>query len=513
MSILDASIFGLVCSGGVYAFVYMYPYPQALTPGANIPLIIIFGLVVGLFMWVVYAGFGSAMPRAGGDYLYQTRTLGRLVGFVVPWGCEVIFWLGFVTSGAYVANSLGLAPLAGALGWHSAATWLWTGTGGFVVTVVVISLSLLINVVGLRVYRQLQKFVILPLMALGVITILAVFLVKLNANFVHAFNTYSAGGGITVAQVHAAALKAAYVAPKFSFYHTFVWVAVIGSVIPYTMFSAQGLLGEVKDAGNLRRLFTAFLVPGLILALVCMLLSWVLLQHVVGGSFLNQFATADVSGTLKIPYDPNINIFAEMLAPSKAVAILISLGFIATGFGVANGNFVNTSRIIMAMSLDGLLPSFLSRVSQRFMTPVLALIVYSLGCVCVAAWFNYDVSMELSILSAATVTSLLVMGVTALGMALFPRTASDIYASAPIAGVRIGRVRLGSLVGVVGAVWIAVLTYLALVVPALGLTSETARISLVVAFGSGVLMYYGWGLYRRSRGVDVSLRTREVPPE
>ena len=42
--------------------------------------------------------------------------------------------------------------------------------------------------------------------------------------------------------------------------------------MPYTMYSAQGLLGEVKHANSLRRLFMAFFLPGAIVALVMLAL-------------------------------------------------------------------------------------------------------------------------------------------------------------------------------------------------------------------------------------------------
>ncbi|HJW76352.1 MAG TPA: APC family permease [Thermoleophilia bacterium] len=513
MSLWDAALYGIFATGGVYAFVYLFPFPQALSPGVNVPLLIVLTLALGLLVYFAYAALGSAMPRAGGDYVYETRTIHRAIGFNFAWACQLVFWLTFPATGAYVVTTLGVVPILNAGGWHDAASWLLTPTGGFVMAVVVIVLCWLLNVMGMRVYRRVQGYVLIPLLVIGTATIIIVLLANLNANFADAFDTYPGGGGITVSAVHAAAAEAGFTQPEFSWFNTLIWVGVLGGIIPYTMFAAQGLLGEVKDASNLRRLFLAFLLPGVVVALVVLLLPWLLLEHIAGTAFLNEFATAYVNGAIAPPYAPNINIFAEMLAPGAAVVVLISLGFISGGFGIANVVFMNASRIMMAMSLDGLLPPVLSDVSKRFFTPIKSITFWSIAAVGFAAWLNYQPDVVLSVLSAGVVTAVLIMGVTCLGAALFAYSARDIYASAPAGRLRFAGIPLTTLLGAVAAVCIAFLCYWALTEPAIGLTTRTARIALAVAFASGVLLYIGFGFYRRAQGIDVSLRTREVPPE
>src|SRR4030067_3612184 len=74
MSLWDAALYGIFATGGVYAFVYLFPFPQALSPGVNVPLLIVLTLALGLLVYFAYAALGSALPRAGGDYVYETRT-------------------------------------------------------------------------------------------------------------------------------------------------------------------------------------------------------------------------------------------------------------------------------------------------------------------------------------------------------------------------------------------------------------------------------------------------------
>src|SRR5579884_1750316 len=65
-----------IVSLGFFAFASGWLFPN----GNLITAIIVSGVFV-LFEVVVYAALISVMPRAGGDYVWQTRILGGGVGF------------------------------------------------------------------------------------------------------------------------------------------------------------------------------------------------------------------------------------------------------------------------------------------------------------------------------------------------------------------------------------------------------------------------------------------------
>ncbi len=514
MSLWDAALFGLLSTGGAYAFVYLYPLPQYLSPGASIPLLIVLTFLFSVCVWFSYAALGSAMPRAGGDFVFETRTVNRLFGFSIPWGSNLVFWLVFPTTGAYVANTLGLIPICTAFGMTGAAKWLATPLGGLTVVLVVLALQWSLAVFGLQYFRVAQRFVLFPFVIIGSVTMIVVLALNWGTNFRHAFNVYNKGTGITYGTVHAAAIKSGYAPVGFSLIHTLEWFVLLAGIIPFTMFAAQGMLGEVKQASNLKRLFNAFLLPGIGMAFILLLLPWLLMQHVVGSGFLNQFATAYGAGAVHPAYAPNINIFVEMLAPSKWVVLLISLGFIGGGFGIAAVAFLNAGRVMMAMSLDRLLPAFLSKVSQRYYTPLVALTVWTLIAVPVGIWFNYGkASVTILILNGAMITAVTVITFTMLGAALFPFTAKGIYASAPAKRLTLFGLPMVTIVGTIGLVMIVPSIIWAMFNPNLGVTSLTSRITLLGAYASGFIFYGVWQLLERRRGVDVALIAREVPPE
>ncbi|MGI8571873.1 MAG: amino acid permease [Solirubrobacteraceae bacterium] len=513
LTLVDIAWYGIFATGGLFAYVFLFPGPQFASPGISIPLMLVFTLILGVVVYFVYAALGSAMPRAGGDYLYESRTLHPLVGFTVPWACQLVFWLAFPASGAFVVSTFGLVPIFHAFGANGIETWLLTTNGTFAVSAAVVVACWLLTVFGLRVYRPLQRYVLVPAIVVATLTIIALLLANLGTNFAQQFNGFHAGTGITVASVTAAAAKNGYHSSSLNIGHTLLWVAVLAAYIPYSMYSAQGLLGEVKHAGSLRRLFTAFLVPGAIVALVMLALPFVLLTAIVGGKFMDQYAYAVGSGAIKPAYSPNFSVFLSMLSQNKLITVLIGLGFISGGFGIANVVFANSSRVMMAMSLDGSLPKVFSEVSPRFHSPVKAATLWSVLALAVAAAFAYRPTWETTILIGGAITSVLVVGVTCLGGAFFPYRSKQIFDAAPAANYRLGSVPLVTVAGVIGAVCVAALIYVALTVPALGITSPGSRVAIGVAFASGVLVYFGIRAYNKSRGVDTSLAYRYVPPE
>jgi len=73
MSPYSAFAYNILNIGVIFPWVYITPL--ALDPGASVwGGILICGAFASLLA-VVYAGLASAMPRTGGDYVFQSRTL------------------------------------------------------------------------------------------------------------------------------------------------------------------------------------------------------------------------------------------------------------------------------------------------------------------------------------------------------------------------------------------------------------------------------------------------------
>ena len=512
LSLTDTVWYGVFSGGALFGFVYLFPTPQYLSPGINIPLMLLLTLLYGVVVYYVYAALGSAMPRAGGDYLYETRSLHPLVGFTVPWACQLLFWLTFPPAGAYVLSTFGLVPIAQAANAPGVVSWLISKNGVFVVSAVIVVLCWALTVAGLHIYRRIQRYVLVPGLVVSILTIVGLLLANFGTNFTQDFNRFQSPA-LTTHQVAAAAAKAGYHPVGVSISHTLIWIAVLAAYVPYSMYSAQGLLGEVKGARSLNRLYVTFLAGGVILAIVLLALPFMLISHIAGADFLNQYAWAYGAGLIHPAYLPNIGVFLSMLTSNPLVVTLVALGFIVGGFAIANVVFINSARVMMAMGLDGSLPRFFSDVSDRYHTPVKAATLWSACALGVSAVFAYVPSWFTIVLIGGAIGSVIVVGVTCLAAAVFPYRAPEIFQASPSGRYKIGPVPLVTVMGILGTVMTALLVGVALVNSALGLTSTSARYVVGGAFATGVLVYAAVRAYRRSEGVDTSLAFRYVPPE
>ena len=73
---------------GLYIFSYCYYFE------GNLATAVVVGGALTIFEVLVYASLISAMPRAGGDYVWQSRILGRAIGFILAvTGWWFILWL------------------------------------------------------------------------------------------------------------------------------------------------------------------------------------------------------------------------------------------------------------------------------------------------------------------------------------------------------------------------------------------------------------------------------------
>ena len=113
-SVFDAFIYAFfsinLITLGLYIFSQMY-----YLEGGMLPALIISGVII-LFEVVVYAGLIAVMPRAGGDYVWQSRILGGGIGFVLAvTGWWFILWL-WVPLYADMLRQLFFTPLLASWG-------------------------------------------------------------------------------------------------------------------------------------------------------------------------------------------------------------------------------------------------------------------------------------------------------------------------------------------------------------------------------------------------------------
>ena len=156
-SVFDAFIYATfsinLITLGLFIFSYCWYFD------GNLGTAVVVGGIFTIFEVIVYASLISAMPRAGGDYVWQSRILGRGVGFLLTvTGWWFILWLWVPLYGQMLAYEI-LTPLAAILGSPSLALWFTTYPNGPLVSMLLVCVIAFIYIaIGMKAYARVQKF-------------------------------------------------------------------------------------------------------------------------------------------------------------------------------------------------------------------------------------------------------------------------------------------------------------------------------------------------------------------
>ncbi len=529
MSPSSAFVYNVLTMGLIFPWVYLWA-PAAL-PGGQLVWGILLAMALEIPIALAYVWLSTALPRSGGDYVFQSRVLGGGVGFTLVFSGFVIWILQWVALSGWLLATLGFAPLflglgaaTGSAGLVDLATWFTTPIGIVVTSVANAGLAALILSSGFQNYVRLQRVMWIGIL-LSFGTMLAVLFLTPSADVPGRLDAFSAaiGGSATFTADSIAAAQAGGVNlnPAFSLLATLLIAPIAWTSLQWATYSAQQN-GEIKSAGSFRN--QVFIIVGsLVLTGVLLALLAFVLQGAVGSEFLyvagaGYYGVADVSlaGSYLWP-----NIIATAVANNPLVTILIAAGFILNGHQIVHNCYIGMTRVMVAMSLDRVLPEMVSRVSERFHTPVNAHVIYFVASLPVI-WLYNNFALSNADGSTTTWTSL-TLGVTfacgyvfvgtALAGALLPFRAKALYEGSPGAAYKVGGIPLVTIVGIIGTIAGVIFLWLFLTNGQLGLTSDLAyRVVLgVLLFSLGWYVVTWW--VRRSSGIRVEYAFKEIPPE
>ena len=529
MSPSSAFVYNVLTMGLIFPWTYLWA-PAAL-PGGQLVWGILLAMVLEIPIALAYVWLSTALPRSGGDYVFQSRVLGGGIGFTLVFSGFVIWILQWVALSGWLLATLGFAPLflglgaaTGSSGLVGIATWFTTPLGIVVTSIANAALALVILSSGFQNYVRLQRVMwVSILVSFG--TMLAVLFLTPTGDVAGRLDAFSAaiGGSATFTADSIAAAQTAGVElnPAFSLLATLLIAPIAWTSLQWATYSAQQN-GEIKSAGSFRNQ-VYIIVGSLVLTGILLAILAVVLERAVGSQFLyvagaGYYGVADVSlaGSYLWP-----NIIATAVANNPIVTILVAAGFILNGHQIVHNCYIGMTRVMVAMSLDRVLPEMVSRVSDRFHTPVNAHVIYFVASLPVI-WLYNNFALTNSDGSTTTWTSL-TLGVTfacgyvfvgtALAGALLPFRAKALYEASPGSAYKVGGIPLVSIVGLIGTVAGVVFLWLFLTNSQLGLTSDLAY--NIVA---GILVFsLGWYVVtwyvRRSSGINVEYAFKEIPPE
>ncbi len=345
----------------------------------------LFAAIPALFAALAYGILASAMPRAGGSYIYASRGLNPYLGFVASFsqwfGLSIV--IGVI---AYITIPF-IRDVTSSFGWENISKTLeigWVRVG--------LALSLIWGFVGVNI-RGLKSYerIILPMMflmfALGAVVIIAGLIFD-SSDFLTALNEKEGRSFDPTAEI------------------AFDWRIFFSAAA--LLFSSFIGFDSIAQAGGEAKNPTKTLPKAILLAILGVGCFYFLfaaaVYHIVPWSFVAAEAMAkDITAPGLLSY---------VLPSGWGIAILV-------GAAIALINdlpamLLSVSRLMFAWAKDGIFPKAISKIHQKNNTPYLALIVAgimaSIGVL--GSHFAGDFFLGIDIMVTSMMVNFLLMCIT-----------------------------------------------------------------------------------------------------
>ena len=430
---------------------------------------------------LAYGSLGSAMPRAGGSYVYASRALSPWWGFIASFSQ----WFGLSIAIGVVSYLLVpfIRDMAGALGYSAVAAALERGPVRVGISIAFLWTFVLVNVRGLKLYERTLVPMMFLMFALGGVVIVSGFTFD-HADFAAAL---MASEGRSVPDAPATPLQLV----------PFVTAAVVlfATFIGFDSIAQAG--GEAKNPGR-----NIPLAIGIAIASVggFYFLFTAAMYHAVPWQFVaEEAAVRDVTAPGLLGY----------LLPAAGTAAILAGAAVAL-INDLPAMLLAVSRMMFAWAEDGIFPKGVATVHRSFHTPWVAILLSGTMATVgiVGSHLAGDFFLGIDIL----VTSMLVnFGLICLSLVTLPRRNPDLAADVKVLG-RPAQV----VVGGGGAALLGLFLVLHIVKD---LSTETAAWYFhstwmwLLVMGIASLIYLREMSRLRRRGVDTDRLFRALPPE
>jgi basic amino acid/polyamine antiporter, APA family len=521
-SVRDSLIYACLSTNVVTLGMVAWAEDQSSFPrGQLITSIIISGIWVS-FLVISYTGLVVTIPRAGGDYVWQSRILGSGFGFVMAaTGWWFILWLWAPIYGAVLSEEF-FQPIFATLGTPSQAAWFASHNGIFVITLVTIALAGLLVSIGMAGYARVQKWCFYGGL-LGTAIVIVLLLVTSRATFISSFNAEASklfGIHNAYAFTNSDAVKTVgYTAPTLGFGPLGQSMLLVPFMMFYLLWPNWGttLYGEVRGASDFRRVFSGMFI-GLWITVALSVVFLLLFAKTFGWAFY-QNANAEYTSVLfagpgkaALPIFPYPVMLAGWIVHNSAFQVILLLLFSLWFFGWVGTLFLSSTRVIFAAAFDRVLPDAAAQVSEKRRVPTASLVLMLLPAVGFGALYAYN-----STFAGYTLDATLVIAVTylfsAIAVVILPLRKPDLWYASPASKVKLLGVPV---VPVAGVITIALLVYNLYEWLSNDLYGVNKRNSLYYMGGMYVLaivIYVVARIVRSRQGIDLGLINKEIPVE
>jgi amino acid transporter len=305
----------------------------------------LFASIPAIFAALAYSILASAMPRAGGSYLYASRALHPFWGFVASFsqwfGLSIV--IGVI---AYVVIPF-FRDLAFALDWTVLADWLDQGLVRVILALVILWSFIGINILGLTFYER----ILIPLMVLMLVLGLVVIV-----------------GGLSYSQEEFLAALASKEGRSVDLIEVpFNWTTFLSASA--ILFSSFIGFDSIAQAGGEAKNPVRNLPRAIGLAITLVGLFYVSFTYAVYHTVPWQFVAEEA-----LSKDLTAAGLLTILLPA-GIGIAILLGAAIALLNDLPAMILSVSRLVFAWAEDGIFPKSLAAIHPKFHTPVPAILL------------------------------------------------------------------------------------------------------------------------------------------
>jgi APA family basic amino acid/polyamine antiporter len=514
-SVRDSMIYAVLSTNFVTLALFEFTFAGPAFPQGQLLTSVVIAAILVSFLVVAYTGLIVTIPRAGGDYVWQTRILGSGIGFVFAvTGWWFILWLWAPIYGNILAVQF-FEPLWATLGSPSGAAWFATNNGIFVVTLITIVLAGVLVSIGMAGYARIQKWAFYVGL-IGFAVIVGLLLFNSHANFIASFNLEAQklfGVSHAYQATNAAALKAGFHAPSLGFGPLGPTLLLVPAMMFFILWPNWGasLYGEIRGASDFKRVFRGMFF-GLWITTALVVIFFLLMAKTFGWAFYQNANAAYFNGTFPLPVWPYPFMFVGWLVHNTAFQVILILVMSLWFFGWVGTLFLSSTRVIFAAAFDRVLPDRAAEVSEKRKVPLYSLILMLLPAVGLGAIYAYSTTFRQYTLDATLVIAETYL-VTAIAVVVLPWVKPDLWRASPASKVKLLGVPI---VPVSGVITIGLLVFC--LVEWLSndnyfVNNSSSLIYMGAMYALAIVLYVVARVVRRRQGIDLSLINKEIPVE
>jgi basic amino acid/polyamine antiporter, APA family len=476
-------------------------------PHANMLLSFLLATPLVATCGLVYLYFTVIMPRSGGDYVWVSRTLSPFLGFFANFSITFVFltWIAF--NFTYMLSVMGPAA-AFVGGWHSSALTDPSQGELMIVATVLTAAFTVLMIFGVRVVAK-YMVVTFVVVWLGMIIWFLTMLFSSHGHFVSSFN---ANSGTTV---NAVVSQASHLG--FSSAGGIGWGATLFGMIysfqVYTGFQWTGYFaGEIR---NVRRTATTSILGALVLSAIGYVLGVGLIYKYFGFKFFGAAVFMGLGGGSahwKLKFLPYLPSLVKFLPGPQWLLVFVALCFVLAILWWTPTGFMLGTRNMFAWSFDRIAPSALTKVSDRFHTPVIATVTIA----CIVELLNYlNIYQGLGsfLLNIIAVLALAFI-IVSIAAAVTPWRRPQLHAQAPgWSKARFAGLPVITWVAAVSAISWGFVIFVAFHTGFGGTFGLKPMLEAFAAPAIGIVWYICARFYHRRQGMVFRQTFAEIPPE